>query len=156
MDLKKAASDFQIVENNVLNVRINNRIFLHRAKKENLKRSFDVDYNIAHVSKSDNEWWGILEVMFNITASTLESNKGVLDFSISINGLFKAPDTMPEQQFVAMLELNGLTALYGVSRSIITAISSIALDEERIILPMLNIRQIVELKHRELKNRQEK
>lgn len=156
MDLKKAASDFQIVENNVLNVRINNGIFLHREKKENLKRSFDVDYNIAHISKSDNEWWGILEVMFNITASTLESNKGVLDFSISINGLFKAPDTMPEQQFVAMLELNGLTALYGVSRSIITAISSIALDEERIILPMLNIRQIVELKHRELKNRQEK
>lgn len=151
MNLKTATSDFQIVENNVLDIRINNRLFLYRTKKENLERSFDFDYNIAHISKSNNEWWGILEVMFNITTSTAENSERALDFSININGLFKAPDTMPERQFVTMLELNGLTALYGISRSTIASISSIALDEEKILLPMLNIRQIVELKHKQQK-----
>ncbi|MGN0182915.1 MAG: hypothetical protein ACI4DP_10995 [Candidatus Ornithomonoglobus sp.] len=149
MDISNEISTFQFISSDVTNVDIQNNLFFCNLPKDTWQRTFDVDYDIEYVSNENNRWSGILGLTFSLSIDSSENDERIFSFKISVKGVFVAPISMTQEEFEGMLELNGLTALYSVARGTIASISSDVTNFERILLPMLNIKKLVDKKHSE-------
>ena len=58
-----------------------------------------------------------------------------------IEGTFSSPSTIPDQEFLMLLNVNGGAALYSIARAKVETISSLTYAEGKIVLPMVNILQ---------------
>ena len=144
MDIKKVSSDFQFHTSNISHVKIDNNM-LSVSENPNISRSFDVNYEISKIAEIETRRYATISLLFDINVT--DSDNNLLSFKINIEGIFSVSSEIDESSFIEMLELNGLTALYGVSRGHISTISSTITDVEKITLPLINIRRLVELKH---------
>ncbi len=141
---KDYESPFVFLRNDVRKLEITNDFIIPSDK--NIDRNFKIDYEILDVFEVENKRVGIIELVVEMCLKN--EKEELINFKIAIDGQFYADkEHYNVEQFNNMLELNGLTALYGIARGQITSISSIAFANEVIRLPMLNIQKFVESKH---------
>ncbi len=150
MNINESLSEFQLITTNIIDVHISNNL-PPKLTDLKLKRSFDLDYDISDISDIEvvNKKFARIILQFTIFTIDTDNDNKLLDFNVAIEGIFSAPIDIDENVFIKMLELNGLTALYGVARGHISVLSSAVTNSEKINLPMINIPKLVEKKHKE-------
>lgn len=143
--MKNYESPFTFINSNVKKLNIENHLTGTKFD-EPPERGFSMDYSLHSLPGTEEEYFGVVQLCFQIILSY--RNEQLLKFDAEIFGLFKCgKKDLTKDNFQNMLEYNGVTALYGISRGIFTSISSVAFPDEVIRLPMLNIAQIVREKH---------
>lgn len=163
MDANIYKSPFQFIGNSVSKFNMENN-FLILDKNEDLKQKVDIEYD-TDTEKVNEHWIGT--VTLTIDAEVYKNPeedeaKKAFNFLLEIDGAFAAPDTLSEEQFVQMLELNGCASVLSVARAFIISVSSQSLVEGQIVLPLLNVnsmhkaRKKDKLKQKELESQHDK
>lgn len=81
-------------------------------------------------------WLGILNLNINLDVTL---NKQKTSITLILEGCFNASAESLENEFIYMLNLNGVTALYSIARSIILSISAQTFHSGKITLPMFDV-----------------
>ena len=144
---KSIESPFVFVCSNVEKLDVDNKLHTYSFDNEP-KRLFDIDYDIDDIVQTETDLYGSVILHFNIFLT--HDDDCVMRTHADIRGVFKTNPDTDKDVFKQMLVLNGVTALYGISRGILTSISSVAFSNEIIRLPMININRLIELKHSKL------
>lgn len=79
-----------------------------------------------------------------------------VDFDFQIEGEFACPQEISDQQFISMLWVNGTSALYGIARGKMEAISSLIFHQGKISLPIINVMDFLKEKSEILKKPKDK
>lgn len=140
MNTNKIKSPFELLQYNVLNFEFTNNAVAQKNNDE-AERIFDVDYEIAHKHAEDDFQYGVVELIVN--AKRISDGEEHFDMQIKINGFFRSPADTSSDMFNKMLEHNGVTALYGICRGIISSLSTLCYPKEPVVLPMVNINSLV-------------
>ena len=147
MDAKVIASKFQLIQSNVLEFTFENNQKL-QPNNDDIIRRFNTDYSIPYIDKRNSMHVGAIELTINVRRS-YKSIDDRFKATLRVNGLFTAPiDSMDEDMFHNMLELNGTSALYGIARGKLAALSSQCYPEEPLLLPMINVNKLVSEHHK--------
>lgn len=146
MNEKTIESPFQFLRNDITNIKFKNKLYI-APNDATLSRRFDIDYKIGEIKTENDKKYAVIGMFFNMIIEENETNEELLNFDLDLEGLFCAPADTTDDLFKAALELNGLTALYGVARGHISTISSSVTGIERITLPMINIKNLVDLRN---------
>ncbi len=144
VETKELLSDFTFVCSDVIKLNIDNNLSTYNGDAP-LSRNFAIDYDISDITKVDDKLYGAVILHLNLFMH--HEHNTFLRILADIKGVFKTSAETDIHIFEKMLELNGVTALYGVSRGIVTSISSVAFPTEVIRLPMLNINRLIQKKH---------
>lgn len=142
MDTKNISSPFQLRQNNVLEFKFSNNEGI-LVNGENIKRVYDVDYDIVHIWENKESHLGIVELTIQ-AKRLIENNDKKFQLKLRVNGIFLAPLDMPKETFTHMLELNGVAALYNIARGKISSLSSLCYPSEPVTIPMINVNKLVE------------
>lgn len=79
-----------------------------------------------------------------------------VDFELQVEGEFSSPQEVSDQQFVNMLWVNGTSALYGIARGKMEAISSLIFHQGKISFPLINVIEFLKEKSENSKNQIDK
>lgn len=144
VETENLLSDFTFICSDVLKLNIENNLHTYKGD-DSLSRNFAIDYDVEEISKIDNNLYGSVILHLNLYMHYKQNT--YLKISTDIKGVFRSSDDTGIASFKNMLELNGVTALYGISRGILASISSVAFPKEVIRLPLLNINRLIQQKH---------
>ena len=137
MNAKGFVSDFQIVGSRIVDLSIKND-FILMGRTAGQKKSLDVSHEIIEVEHAQNE--DSLRGVLRLTVAVVVSEgKEKFRLKMTIEGCFLSNAETDEEHFRKMLVLNGITALYGIARAQIVAISSQAFVDGSVMLPMVNV-----------------
>lgn len=79
-----------------------------------------------------------------------------VDFELQVEGEFSSPQEVSDQQFTNMLWVNGTSALYGIARGKMEAISSLIFHQGKISFPLINVMEFLKEKSENSKNQIDK
>lgn len=144
MNIKDIESPFRLLQHNILDFKFTNKKVI-QVNQGDIKRICNTDYNIVHKHVQDNYRYGVVELF--IKTKRFADNKEDFNVTLCMNGVFSVSTDMSEKTFDTMLEYNGVTALYGIARGNISALSALCYPSEPITLPMVNIHSLVEKHH---------
>lgn len=149
MGINNYLSDFQFVGSTVKDLFFKND-FISYAETDELERTIDVSYEVEDIIDSpehEHLIMGILllhvKVKIQGDNSSSQKKKNDLDLSITLEGCFHS-NTLEEEKFKEMLEINGCATLYSIARSIIISITSQSFANGPCILPMINVYNMVD------------
>lgn len=143
---KKFESPFSFLSSDVVELNIQNSM-PYDSLNGDVDRNFKFDYKIISNYEKDGARYGGIALTFQAVVQKM--NKNIMELRAVIHGHFTAGiNFVNAEEFGQLLEYNGVTALYGISRGILTSISSIAFTTEVVRLPMLNIGKVIESKHK--------
>ena len=147
MDIKKYLSTFQFVGSRIVKFTQANDFFSIMATDE-LDRRLDVEYQIDSIESEKTKFLGILSLNIKVDVKEKSNNKIKKKYKINltIQGAFSSDIELGREQFEKMLEVNGCASLYAVARAFIMSITSQSLFDGQIILPLLNVVNMVEAK----------
>lgn len=128
----KYKSEFQFLGSSVKELEIKNDFVVF---PENSKKSFDVVYQRCDITRTDKNKLGSIRLDIKVM---LEENRQICDLHLLIEGCFRVSLDMADDEFEALLKINGCAALYSVARAYIISISSNTFMKGAIILPMMN------------------
>ncbi len=129
-------SDFQIVGTSVKSLKLRND-FILLPNQRAVKRTLDISHAILSVEASDDgRFTGVVQLEIKVAFSH-EKKKYKLD--MAIEGCFTAPTEMGEDAFRDMLNINGITSLYSISRGFVQSVSAQTLLSGNVLLPMINV-----------------
>lgn len=141
MNIKDIAADFQIVGSRIVQMKIKND-FVFFDQMQEMKKKLDLKHSIADVIVNDHhQFQGLLQLHISATTSIGKQKCAV---NMQIEGCFLADEAIGEKKFREMLCVNGITALYGLARANMSAISSQMFTHGNIVLPMINVMQYSE------------
>lgn len=135
-------SDFQLVGARLGKVEVTNK-FINLPPTNDLEINIDLGNSECVITPFDDHLEGILQQYINFSATLKSQKDEFIKISLMIEGCFIASEK-DEERFKQMLMLNGNTALYSILRSHVITISSLALGEGKIVLPMVNFAKLIE------------
>lgn len=136
MDMTKYIADFQIVGSRIVKLKIKND-FIVLDSQEKVKRRIDISHEISRVD-DDGQGGLVGLVVLNVSVRIQNAGKS-FQLDISTEGCFTVPNNFEREKFENMLGINGITALYGITRSAVLSISSQAFIQGNVVLPMINV-----------------
>lgn len=145
MDIKDTIASLQLRGTRIVNLETKNDLV-------NLPNGEDLDTNINlgnpnyGINETDGKLFASLQLQVRVELTDKKTDKKIY-ISITVEGLFSFDET-DKEKFKQMLLLNGNSTLYSIVRSYIITISSIALNSEKIVLPMINFLKLAQL-HKE-------
>ncbi len=150
MNIDKIKSEFQLVNNRIININLSNNLFsVNDSKIKKEIRKLDYNYNLID---NDELHAGILQLFVEIIALE-ENEESALQISMGLDGCFTAgKESMDKNQFIEMLEISGTACLYSIARANIINLSSQSIIEGQLRLPMINVYDFVEGKKAERTN----
>ena len=138
MDTKKCLAEFQIVGSRIKQIKMKND-FVLLDSPDKTKKKLDLTHKVVEVEKDEQGILrGILSLQINVV---LTEGKTKFQLFIEIEGCFSCPDSDEEDKFQQMLEINGVTTLYGIARAMIISLTSQAFMAGAVTLPMINVYQ---------------
>ena len=139
---------FQFQKSRIVEFEIKDRIVKDYRGK--LQINIGIDYDISDVNKAN----GIFETNLNLfikLQGLTEKKDSVFTIQLNMQGDFLCgTDQLSKKEFINMVELNGLSTLMQMSRSYITAVTSLSGFASPITLPLFNIFDIIKNKKREV------
>ena len=110
----------------------------------NAKYTVEVDYSVNDIMKNENGYRGIITINIKMK---IKLKNDTSSLSLDLEGCFDlADDSITEDIFDQMLQLNGVTMLYSIARSIIQSITSQSYLDGSVALPMINVVSLYESK----------
>lgn len=76
-----------------------------------------------------------------------------VNFELQVEGEFASPEDISDQQFTNMLWVSGTSALYGIARGKMEAISSLVFHQGKISFPLINVIEFLQEKSKNLKKK---
>lgn len=130
-------SKFQIIGSSIKKINIKND-FIILENDEKLKREIEIAHSISSLDIIDdgNTIYGT--ILLNIKVK-IALKKKKYNIDLSIEGGFKAPAEIGEENFRNMLQVNGITSLYSIARGFIQSTTSQTLASGSVMLPMFNV-----------------
>jgi len=103
----------------------------------NAKYTVEVDYSVDSFTKDENGYRGIITLNVKMK---IRHKRNISSLSIDLEGCFDlSDDSIADDIFEKMLQLNGVTMLYSIARSIIQSITSQSFLDGSVALPMINV-----------------
>lgn len=105
----------------------------------------EVKVAVSKLSLSDDEKekLGRVRLTLDGNCSVPENSDAKLEYHIVLIGEFSTAAATKNEDFNASLWLNGSTALYSIARAKIETISTTVLNNGKIILPMVNMMELL-------------
>lgn len=144
-------ADFQFIGNRVSNFKIETRDI--RIDKEKINVTYDFDYEIKEIKELEDRYTGYLEFITIIKAKFKKTVFFKID--LTMEGAFIGNiQKLKKEEFINMLELNGLTALSQLSRAYILSVTALSGITPPVKLPMINVFKLIQQKkEREINNK---
>lgn len=133
----KYLADFQIIGSSIKTLKIKND-FISLGSGKNFKRKLDISHSITSIGSIENDTMLSGTIVLNIKVN-ISANKNKYNLDMSIEGCFKGPQQIGEEQFKKMLQVNGLTSLYSIARGFIQSTTAQTLSIGSVLLPMINV-----------------
>lgn len=144
---KEVLADFQFVANRIANFTLETKD--NDTKGSKAQVSFDFDYNILQLDKSEERYIGILEFSAIIKAKVKKSI--LFKSNLQMEGIFVGnPQKLSEDKFKEMIELNGVATLSQLSRAYIMSVSALSGINPPIKMPMINVFSLKEKKDKKV------
>ncbi|AGB18579.1 protein-export chaperone SecB [Thermoanaerobacterium thermosaccharolyticum] len=143
INANKVLADFQFVANRVSEFKIETRdIGTNEAK---VHVTYDFDYNIKEINEFEDKYIGYIEFITVIKAKV--KNSILFKINLTMEGVFVGnTQKLKQEDFLDMLELNGLTTLFQLSRAYILTVTSLSGINPPVKLPMVNIFKLIQQK----------
>ena len=105
----------------------------------------DVKVAVSNLSLSDDETEKLGKVRLTLDGSysVPDNTDAKLEYHIVLIGEFCTSASTKDEDFTASLWLNGSTALYSIARGKIETISTTVLNNGKVILPMVNMMELL-------------
>jgi preprotein translocase subunit SecB len=143
INVNKVLADFQFVGNRVSEFKIETRDI--RTNEFKVHVTFDFDYNIKGVEELEDKYIGYIEFITVIKANV--KNSILFKINLTMEGIFAGnTQKLKQDDFLGMLELNGLTTLSQLSRAYILTVTSLSGINPPVKLPMINIFKLMQQK----------
>jgi len=148
-------ADFQLIGNRIEQLKINNDfIVIDVDSSSETKKSLKLSHLISDVEiDGEGKLTGILSL--NVKVKLVRA-KEKCSVDLTLEGCFNASGDLGEDRFRSMLEVNGLSTLYNMARSVLISITSQAFVQGSVILPMINVFKYIEGKKEEERKLAEK
>lgn len=144
MDLQMITSDLKFVGSHVQRIELtNNHPMLNNSE---IGYGMDIDVVYAEKNEDSSLWEGTVILAVGVQNGSSEDESHRFNINYQIEGCFSASETLNKEDFISMLYVNGGASLYSLARADILTVSAIALHNEKIRLPMINIVQYLEEK----------
>lgn len=138
METKDFEPAFQMIANTIAKIEVTNTIN-NISSTQDLHRSFSI--NIKDLCIEEHEEYksaGLDVEIITLIQEKNTDNPKKLEIKMIITGIFTDLVDVSNSDFEAKLKLNGVAALYSIARGCITNISSQALAEGKVVLPLVN------------------
>lgn len=114
-----------------------------------LQVNIGIDYDISDINMANGTYETSLNLFIKLQGLT-EKKDSVFTIQLNMQGDFSCgTEQLSKTEFTNMVELNGLSTLMQMSRSYITAVTSLSGFASPITLPLFNIFDIIKNKKRE-------
>ena len=138
MDLNRITANLNFVTSSVRTIEL-------RCQQSKVSDSylieFGFDISCSNPTVVGNTKFGKLLMEIHVTVKPEDSQLPEDTIVLVIEGTFSSPSTIPDQEFLMLLNVNGGAALYSIARAKVETISSLTYAEGKIVLPMVNILQ---------------
>lgn len=138
MKLNQVTANLDFIASTIQSLNVDSK--LHRITSEN-KREFCLDIKCTKPIVKENAKFGKLLMRVGVTVMHENAELPADTFDLVIEGVFSAPATIDDEEFLGLLNVNGGAALYSIARAKIESISSLTYMEGKILLPLVNIVQ---------------
>lgn len=139
---KDISSDFIFFGNRVKTF---NLVTGHVKKDQQAALSFDFDYNVNDIQRSEEKVFGIIE--FIVKAKATVKRKILFKVELVMEGAFACEsEQLSNERFLELLEINGLITLSQISRSYIISVTSQSGINPPVKMPMINVMKLREMK----------
>lgn len=133
---KEILADFQFAGNRVSSFLIETKDIGAKGVKANV--TFDFDYNTKNFEESDERYIGDLEFVVSVKAKI--KNAILFKIDLKMDGLFIGnPKKISKENFIDMLELNGVVTLSQLARAYVLSVTSLSGINPPVKLPMINV-----------------
>lgn len=112
-------------------------------KTHPLNVDFDFDYKIKDVEREENRSLCLIDYIVKVKATV--KKKVLFKIELIMEGAFRS-DTLADEDFKEMVELNGLITLSHISRAYIQSVTAQSGIHPPIRLPMINVNTLIEKK----------
>ncbi|TYP58586.1 protein-export chaperone SecB [Thermosediminibacter litoriperuensis] len=143
IDSNKVVASFQMIASRVVKFELETKEISNSKEKVNIKNDFD--YEVIKIEEHDEAYYGVVQFKSNFIAKI---GKSIL-FKISIvyEGKFLGnKNSLKQEDFKKMLELNGVVALSQFTRSYVLSATALAGINPPVRMPMINIHKLRKLK----------
>ncbi len=144
MDVNKITSVLSYIGSTILELKINNNII---SLGNTETKEIGLDYGIQAIEKTEDELRAKIIMKISVFIPCVEETKN--EYTMVIEGLFSVPVSVPEEEFIKLLSLNGAAALYSISRAKMESISAAVFNSGKIVLPMINMMDYLKMKEKE-------
>lgn len=145
---------FQFQKSRIVEFEIKDRIV--KDYQGRLQVNIGIDYDISDVNMANGTYEASLNLFIKLQGLT-KMKDSVFTIQLNMQGDFSCgTDQMSKKEFVNMVELNGLSTLMQMSRSYITAVTSLSGFASPITLPLFNLFDIIKNKKKEIVNKVKK
>lgn len=133
---REILADFQFAGNRVSSFSIETKDIETKGAKTNV--SFDFDYNTKGFEESEDRYIGELEFLVSVKAKI--KNAILFKIDLKMDGLFLGnPRKLSKENFIDMLELNGVVTLSQLARAYVLSVTSLSGINPPVKLPMINV-----------------
>lgn len=134
MDIAAYLSNFQLAGTAIKTLRVDNN-FVNLIQDDATDNDVSVTYQVQEIKSMEKTGFiGLLDLSVDVVS---KRNDRTLHLSLILQGCFTSKDS-DQSQFETMLEINGASTLYSISRSLILSITGLTVQGDQMILPMVN------------------
>ena len=140
MNINNCLASFQFIGNSIQHLCVqNNFVFLSEEDWKNSDTNIDIKYSVEEIIPEEDKMLGVINLYLVLNIAH-ENRK--LNVELTVQGCFGS-EIQPEEDFRQQLSVNGCTVLYSISRSILTSILAQCFSGHHIMLPMINVFDMV-------------
>ena len=138
MELNKIIAELDFVEATIHSIQMSNNTL---NLSESSEKSFGLDIKHSQPVVKEDKKYGKLLLEINILIKPENPELKQDAIKLVMEGLFSTSNTMEDDRFLQLLNINGGAALYSIARAKIEAISGLVYNDGKILLPMINMLQ---------------
>lgn len=141
MKSSEVSSELIFLGNRVVTFSLSTNMVNTKGMSANI--SFDFDYDIKDLQQEETSWYGLIDYVVKVKATV--KKKVLFKIDLVMEGAFRS-DSLGEDEFKEMVEVNGLITLSQISRAYILSVTAQSGINPPIKVPMVNVNKMIETK----------
>lgn len=141
MKSSEVSSELIFLGNRVISFNLSTNMV--KTKGRPVTMDFDFDYDIKDVQREESSWYGLIDYVVKVKATV--KKKVLFKIDLVMEGAFRS-DSLGENEFKEMVEVNGLITLSQISRAYIISVTAQSGINPPIRVPMVNVNKMIEAK----------
>ncbi len=134
MELNMISTGIELIGTTVKSLTIDNTII--DAEMDG-KRNFGLNISEPEFQETDNRWFSQLLIDFEVEISQSEERE--CKIRLSMEGAFLSDENADKELFEELVVVNGASALIGIARGKIEAITANIFNNGKVVIPFVNV-----------------